>query len=95
MSAWDDRCHFPHRASRPAPADGLTFLPRLEAGGPHWPGWDEQRAWPPTSRGIADADCGSLAVPALHITDGTVQCCLAIIAVATRAAGHPIEGGRN
>ena len=41
-----------------------------------------------------DADCGSLAVPALHITDGTAQRCLAIIAVAARAAGHPIEAGR-
>lgn len=95
MSARDDRCHFPHRASRPVPADGLTFLPRLEAGGAHWRGGDEQRAWPPAPRSVADADCGSLAVPALYITDGTAQRCLAIIAVATRVAGHPIEGGRN
>ena len=42
-----------------------------------------------------DADCGSLAVPALHITDGTAGAALAIMAVAARAAGHPIEGGRN
>lgn len=47
------------------------------------------------ARGIADADCGSLAVPALHITDGTADAALAITAVAARAADHLMEGGRT
>ena len=31
---------------------------------------------------------------ALHITDGTADAALAIMAVAARAAGHLMEGGR-